>query len=83
MPPKTAEIPYLAAKWAQAGASIDVFPAYLMDTGRDGDREQFERARELEERELEKSPLYSIGSSLLFEAGIVVWAMGCFVRKDY
>ena len=81
--PKTADVPYLAAQWAQAGTSIDVFPSSLMDTGSSADREQIDRAREVEERELQKSPVYSIGSSLLFEAAVVLWAMGIFARKDY
>lgn len=83
IPPKTAEIPYLAAKWARAGTSIDVFPSSMMDSGREEGRRQIDRARELEQRELEKSPWISIGSSLLFETVIVLWAMWLFSRKDY
>jgi ABC-type transport system involved in multi-copper enzyme maturation permease subunit len=80
IPPKTAEVPYLAANWAGAGTSIDVFPSSMGDMA---DQESIEQARKIEERELRKSPVYSIGSSLLFEAAIVIWAMCLFARKDY
>ncbi len=83
VPPKTAEVPYIAARWARAGTSLDVFPSSLMNAGGEGNRGQIERARKIEERELQKSPVYSIGSSLLFEAVIVLWAMWVFVHKDY
>ena len=47
------------------------------------DLERTERARELEQRELLKDPFLSIGSSLLFEAVILLWAMAGFMRRDY
>ena len=40
-------------------------------------------ARKMEERELKKSPLISIGTSLAFEAVVVLLAMWSFARKDY
>lgn len=83
IPPKTADVPYLAAQWAEAGTSLDAFPSSVMDTGSDADRETMDRAQQMEERELQKSPVYSIGSSLLFEGVIVLWAMWIFARKDY
>ncbi len=83
IPPKTAEIPYLAANWAGAGTSLDAFPGMVIKTGSKNDRNQLDRARDLEERELRKNPFVSIGSSLCFEAVIVLLAMWSFSRKDY
>jgi hypothetical protein len=83
IPPKTADVTYLAARSAHAGTSLDVFPSSLMDTATQTDHLQIERAREVEERELHKSSAFSIGSSLAFEAVIVLWAMWIFTRKDY
>ncbi len=83
IPPKTAEVTYLAAKWAGAGTSVDVFPPSVMYSGRGVGREDIDRARKIEERELNKSPLVSIGSSLAFETVVVLLAMWSFARKDY
>jgi ABC-type transport system involved in multi-copper enzyme maturation permease subunit len=80
IPPKTGDFPYLAARWAQAGTSIDAMPFFATAAISDA---EWDRARELEEKELMKNPIYSIGSSLLFEAVIVLWAMWVFVHKDY
>lgn len=83
IPPKTGDFPYLAAKFAQAGTSIDAFPFFDMFPMSEADRSELQRARKLEERELAKSWVPSVGSSLLFEAVIVLWAMWIFSRKDY
>ncbi len=83
IPPKTGDFPYLAARWSRAGASIDAVPFFDTATASDLDREDLDRARKVEEREISKSQLYSIGSSLLFEIVIVLWAMWIFARKDY
>lgn len=83
IPPKTGDFPYLAAHWAGAGTSLDIFPDSMIDTSSDEERAQVERARDIEERELMKNPVYSIGSSLLFEAVVVLLAMWTFARKDY
>lgn len=83
IPPKTGDIPYIAARWAEAGTSIDIIPLDAMTRNNPGGQGQIDRARELELKELEKNPLVSIGSSLLFEAVILSWAIACFVRKDY
>lgn len=83
IPPKTADFPYVAANWAGAGTSLDVFPE-LMASGSGGyDPDDLQRAQEIELRELQKNPFYSIGSSLLFEAVILLIAMRSFVRRDY
>ncbi len=84
IPPKTGDIPYIAARWARAGASIDIFPDELMSSGAGSmEREQLDRARQLEQEDLKKNPWVSIGSSLLFEALVVLWAMWIFTRQDY
>jgi ABC-type transport system involved in multi-copper enzyme maturation permease subunit len=83
IPPKTSDIPYLAARWSGAGTSLDVFPTEMMGDMNATERGQIARARELEEKELMKNPWLSIGSSLLFEAIIVLWGMWLFSRKDF
>ncbi|MFQ5494948.1 MAG: ABC transporter permease [Phycisphaerae bacterium] len=83
IPPKTADIPYLAARWAGAGTSLDMFPDELTDSSDPDEQDQMERARVLEERELEKDPVLSIGSSLIFEAVVVLLAMWSFAKRDY
>lgn len=83
IPPKTAEIPYLAARWAGAGTSLDMLPPSVFQGGGASNRKQIAQARELEERELLKNPVYSIGSSLLFEGVVVLLAMFSFARKDF
>lgn len=81
--PKTADIPYLAAQWAQAGTSIDVFPPNLTNPGGEMDQEQWESVRQMERRLLTTNPVLSIGSSLLFQTVVVLGAMWTFARKDY
>lgn len=82
IPPKTGGFPYIAAKWAGAGTSMDIFPDDLPGGG-DYDPGDLQRAKRVEKRELEKNPFYSIGSSLIFEAVILLLAMRVFVRRDY
>ena len=65
------------------GLFEEPFPSSVMDTSRAGDRAQIDRARGIEEAELRRNPAYSIGSSLVFEGAIVLWAMWSFTRKDY
>jgi len=83
IPPKTSDIPYIGAQWARAGSSVDIFPDEAMSTASPDDREQIDRARQMEEEALQKNPWVSIGSSLAFEAVVVLWAMVSFTRKDY
>ncbi len=83
IPPKTGDIPYLAARWAGAGTSLDMIPPSWMQVGTQNNRAQIDSAREIEEGELAKNALLSIGSSLAFEAVIVLLAMWSFSRKDY
>lgn len=83
VPPKTAGVTFLAAKWAGAGTSADIVPESMMEPGSGVDREQIERGRKWEEGELETSAFYSIGSSLVFEVVIVLLAMWKFTRADF
>jgi len=83
IPPKTGDFDYLAARWAGAGISMDIFPSSMMEQADEQGRAQMDRAREVEKHELLKNPVASIGSSLAFEAVIVLLAMWSFVRRDY
>jgi ABC-type transport system involved in multi-copper enzyme maturation permease subunit len=81
--PKTRQLPYLAAKWSGVGPSLDVLPTTVFAPADTVPESDLQLARDLEEEELSKSPLYHIGTSLLFEAVIVAWGMLIFARKDY
>lgn len=83
IPPKTADISYLAGKWGGARTSLDIVPTTVIGSQGEGEQEQLEHLRDVERREMDKSPVLSIGSSLLFEAVVVLWAMVLFTRKDY
>ena len=83
VPPKTGGVTFLAAKWAGAGTSADIIPESVTETGTDAGREQLERGRQWEEGQLRTSAFYSIGSSLLFEAALVLLAMWKFTRADF
>lgn len=83
IPPKTGDFPYLAARWSQAGTSVDAMPFFQTNTLSPADLDSIERARSMEERELLKSPIDSIGSSLLFEAFVLCLAMWSFSREDF
>jgi ABC-type transport system involved in multi-copper enzyme maturation permease subunit len=83
IPPKTGDITYLAARCANAGTSLDIVPSSVADGGTTKDREAMQHGQEWEEAQLELSPLYSIGSSLLFEAVIVLIALWKFSRADF
>ena len=80
IPPKTTHIEFLAARWAGIGFSMNAVPP---GTSELGDELSQPRYQEAEQQFLDVDPVYSIGSSLLFEAFIVGWAMWCFARKDY
>ncbi len=83
IPPKTGDLPYQAARWAQAGTSADSMAVADVAAQSEHDRLQYERARQVEEKELLKNPIYSIGSSLLFEAVVVLAAVWSFARRDF
>jgi ABC-type transport system involved in multi-copper enzyme maturation permease subunit len=83
IPPKTGDIIYLAARCANAGTSLDSVPPSVLSSETDEDRQAIQRGQDWEETQLELSPLYSIGSSLLFEAVIVLIALRKFSRADF
>ncbi len=92
IPPKTGDIPYIAARWSGAGTSMDATPSTvkkeMQSSGPDDDAYTYppgtlERTVAWEERQIAKSPWTSIGSSLLFEAFIVIFAMRRFSRQDF
>ncbi|MFQ5461017.1 MAG: ABC transporter permease [Phycisphaerae bacterium] len=80
IPPKTGDIEYLVARWGGVGPSADMFPQSKLS---DQDVADMAKARTIEEQELEKSPLASIGSSLLFEAAVILFGMWRFSRRDF
>ncbi len=83
IPPKTGDFSHIAAKWAGAGSSSNILPDKVPTGPGAPDPAALQRAKEAELRELEKNPFYSIGSSFLFEAVILLLAMRVFVRRDY
>lgn len=83
IPPKTGDIPLIAARWSGAGTSLDALPDAVIDAQSAQDRAELDRGRSYEEQQMRKSPWLSIGSSLLFEAVVVAWAMFVFCRKDF
>ncbi len=83
IPPKTSDIPYLAARWSQAGTSVDLLPESVFMAGTDEDREQMRATKKVEEDLLAKSPWISIGTSLAFEAVVLLAAMWSFAKRDY
>ena len=76
--PKTQDITYLAKKWSRAATA-----SVLMNADTDDEREMLEHASKIERARLAISPFAIIGSSLLFEAVIVLAAMWKFTRRDY
>ena len=83
VPPKTGDITYLAAQWAGAGTSGELIPESVVEAGTDADRERMERAQQVEKGLLDLDPVASIGSSLVFEAVIVLLALWRFSRQDF
>lgn len=84
--PKTQDITYLAAKWSGAGTSDEVLPvpaAEIPDNDYDSETETIERFSAVERRRMNMNPVHTIGSSLLFEALVVMLAMWKFSRTDY
>jgi hypothetical protein len=71
-------ITYLAGKWCGAAVSTELVPK--ID---EADRPAMERAGQAELDRMNLNPLYTIGSSLLFEAFVVVLAIRRFSRTDY
>lgn len=76
--PKTQDITYLAERWSEAGSG-----ANLMPEAENRDAQFLERFRLLESKRRNVNALHTIGSSLAFEAVIVMLGMWTFARKDY
>ncbi|MCP4592270.1 MAG: ABC transporter permease subunit [bacterium] len=83
IPPKTAEVIYLAARWADAGTSAELMPDAVVAAVTEADRSDLEEGRLWEEARLRGNPLVSIGTSLLFEVFILLLAMWKFTRMDF
>lgn len=78
--PKTQDVTYLAARWSGTGAATDMMPEPDLN---DEDAEMLTRAGEVERMRMNVNALHTIGSSLLFEAFIVLLAMWKFSREDF
>jgi ABC-type transport system involved in multi-copper enzyme maturation permease subunit len=76
--PNTQDIIYTAKKWSGAAGSAELVPDSLQK-----DPEMIERADRVEMDRTAISPAYTIGSSLLFEAVLVMIAMWKFSRRDF
>jgi len=76
--PKTQDIAYLVERWTEAGSAADLIPETAQQ-----DEEMMKRAREVEAERRAVNPVHTIGTSLAFEAVIVMLAMWSFSRKDY
>ena len=76
--PKTHDITYLAERWTGAGSGTNLVPEI-----EDEDVEMMERVKTVEQKRREVNAIHTIGSSLAFEAFVVLWAMWIFARKDY
>lgn len=80
IPPKTGDFEYIAARWSGTGTTTDVFE---IEPANPSEEPMFEGARAIEESHINAHPFLSIGSSLLFEAVVVLLAMWKFSRRDY
>lgn len=79
--PKTHDITYVAAKWSGATTTTELVP-HAVEIEQ-GDEETIDRAGQAEKQRMNLNPLYTIGSSLLFEAVVVLLALWKFSRSDY
>jgi ABC-type transport system involved in multi-copper enzyme maturation permease subunit len=79
--PKTQDVTYLAARWSGARTSADIIPEVPDQT--EQEREMVERATETERARMNINPVHTIGSSLLFEAVVVMLAVWQFSRRDF
>lgn len=78
--PKTSDVVILAKKWSHAATSWITDAA---DADTEEDKAVMKAAEEIERKRAEMSPVLTIGSSLFFEAAIVLLAMFKFSRTDY
>ncbi len=80
VPPKTSDIAYIASQLARGGTIHDVFDYSEQP---ELDKEQVALSVEYEKKKLHMNPYTSIGSSLAFEAVVLVLAMVRFCRRDF
>lgn len=78
MIPKTSDLTLLARKWTGAADPTD-----FVSATDDHDKQMIARAQNAERQRMELHPVATIGSSLLFEAVILMIAMWNFSRKDF
>ena len=83
IPPKTGDIAYLAARFAESGTLVDVINVEVAAGMDEAARAQLADSLEREKEHVEVNPFYSIGSSLAFEAVFVALAMARFSRRDF
>lgn len=76
--PKTQDVTLLARKWSRAADPTELIPKEQLE----GD-DLISRARRAEAARLQIPAVYTIGSSLLFEAFVVLLALWKFTRSDY
>ena len=76
--PKTQDVTYFAKQWSKAANELMFIKAEDVK-----DQETIEKTRDIEQSRRDLGPVKSIGSSLLFEAAIVLLAMLKFSRTDY
>jgi len=77
--PKTADITYLAKTWAGATVGTELFGEPEDEQG----QEMMRTAGAIEAERMQMSPVATVGSSLLFEAVVVLLGMWKFSRRDY
>jgi len=77
--PKTQDITYLAKRYAKAAGAEEFMPA---DTP-ENDRRMMEGAVKVEAERIAMSPVYTIGSSLMFEVVVLLLAAWKFARTDF
>lgn len=77
--PKTQDLTHLAERWTGAGSGVNMVPDDVPATG----ISFMARVQALERKRRNVNALHTIGSSLAFEAVIVLLAMWSFARRDY
>ncbi|UCE59298.1 MAG: ABC transporter permease [Phycisphaerales bacterium] len=76
--PKTQDMTHIAKKWSGA-APVDEF----LPEPAEEDRANYELAARIEAARMALNPVYTIGSSLLFEVVLLILAMWRFSRMDF
>ena len=77
--PKTQDLTLIARKWSGAASPLDM----VDEPETEEDRVIVEQASHAVKERQKIHPAYSIGTSLLFEAAVVMMAMWKFSRRDY